>query len=176
MSRPVPHGVFDPGPCPEPVREMSASEADKTETPAESFREKALRRAKEIEAIQSAEPVVIGIDPAVGPDGTAAFQWPQPIYVASPGYREFQEAINRHMARFVEQMSAAKPKPRRVREEPTLTTARLEAPDCSRISTLILQFGETGGVAVKLQRRMTAREVANELHRAAHRIETGLCK
>lgn len=38
-------GAFDPGKPPEPVREMSASEADKVQT--ETFREKALRRARE---------------------------------------------------------------------------------------------------------------------------------
>lgn len=47
--------VFDPGPAPpEPARDMSASEADTMR--AETFRERALRRAKEIEAIQNAKP------------------------------------------------------------------------------------------------------------------------
>lgn len=48
----VREGAFDPGPPPEPVRDVSASEADTK--PKEDLREKCLRRIREEEARQKA--------------------------------------------------------------------------------------------------------------------------
>lgn len=45
-------GAFDPGPPPEPVRDLSAPEADTK--PTEDLRERALRRIREDEARQKA--------------------------------------------------------------------------------------------------------------------------